>query len=235
MNDIAKADPVGVIERAAAQERAAAFMAALVKAQRLMEPVARDMDNPSTKSRYASHAALDRAARAHYTACGLAVTYDTRPSPKGDLWITILGLLVHENGYLKEYTVDLLADGAGAKGSAVMTRTHAIGSAITYGKRQLLKMMFGLAEAGDKDDDDGNAAGKRQLLNEQELEVIKAVLEDAGCRMEDVARFCKTMKIEGLEQMRRDQIADAMQRIANFKAEYLKRKATGLEDVAKDT
>jgi hypothetical protein len=38
------------------------------------------------------------------------------------------------------------------------------------------------------------------------------------------------MKVEGLEQLRRDQIADAMQRIANHKEEKRKAKATGFTD-----
>ena len=79
MNEIAKTDPIGIIERAQTQERATQFMAALVKAQRDMAPIARDMDNPSTKSRYASLAAVDRAIRPAYTAAGLAPTFDTRP------------------------------------------------------------------------------------------------------------------------------------------------------------
>ena len=210
-------NPVGVIERATAQERMTAFMAALVKAQQAMAPIARDMDNPATKSRYASLAAIDRAIRPHYTKAGLAPTFDTRPSTKGELWITVVCELVHESGYFKEYSVDLLADGAGAKGGAVMTRTHAIGSAITYGKRQLLKMIFNLAEAGDKDDDDGNAAGARDHLTSDEAEVIRAMLVDANCTTDDIIRLCKKHKIESLEQIRRNQINAIKTDIAEFK------------------
>jgi hypothetical protein len=42
-----------------------------------------------------------------------------------------------------------------------MTRTHATGSALTYGKRYLLIAMFNLSIADDADDD-GNAAGGRR-------------------------------------------------------------------------
>jgi hypothetical protein len=191
-------------------------MAALAQAQQEMEPIARDLRNDTTKSKYASLAAVDRAIRPHYTKHGLAPTFDTRPSSKGELWITIVGELGHTGGFSKEYTVDMLADGAGPKGAPVMTRTHAIGSAVTYGKRQLLKMMFNLAEAGD--DDDGQAAG-RSALSADELDIIKAALEDAGCDSNDTNRFLKTMKIAALEDLRRDQIAEAMQKIANHKAE----------------
>ena len=213
-------EPIAVIERAQLQERAAQFMAALVAAQAEMTPIARDLSNAATKSKYASHAAIDRAISPHYTKHGLAPTFNSRPSSKGELWITIVCELVHSSGYYKEYSIDMLADGAGPKGAPVMTRTHAIGSAVTYGKRQLLKMIFNLAEAGE--DDDGNAAGARDLLTAQELDVIKAALEDAGADESDMARFCKTMNVEGLAQLRRDQVADAMTRIAKHKE--LKRK-----------
>jgi hypothetical protein len=49
-------------------------------------------------------------------------------------------------------------DTKGARGGDVMTRTHATGSAYTYGKRYLLIGMFNLSI---DDDDDGNSAGRR--------------------------------------------------------------------------
>ena len=71
------------IERQQEQERAAEFMAALAKAQQAMEPIARDLRNDSTKSKYASLAAVDKAILPHYTAHGLAPSFNTRSSPKG--------------------------------------------------------------------------------------------------------------------------------------------------------
>jgi hypothetical protein len=101
------------IERQQIQERAAQFMVALAQAQQEMEPVLRDMSNDTTRSKYASLASVDRAIRPHYTKHGLAPTFNTRSSPKGEFWITIVCELVHTSGYSKEYSVDMLADGAG--------------------------------------------------------------------------------------------------------------------------
>ena len=230
MNDITKADPIGIIERAQIQERATAFMGALVKAQGGMEPIAKDMRNETTKSRYASLAALDRAIRPHYLAAGLAPTFNTRPSTKGEFWITIVGELVHTSGYYKEYEVDMLADGAGPKGSPVMTRTHAIGSAITYGKRQLLKMMFNLAEAGD--DDDGQAAGKSQVLTTDQLDVVNKAIEDASMDSDDVRRLCKKHKIEGLASLRQHQSKAVLDDICDMKEWIKRQKATGFENAS---
>src|SRR5690606_15862485 len=49
------------------------------------------------------------------------------------------------------------ADGKGAKGGDVMTKTHAAGSAMSYGQRYLLKLIFNVAIG--ENDDDGNSAG----------------------------------------------------------------------------
>ena len=127
---------------------------------------------------------------------------------------------MHTSGYYKEYIIDMLADGAGPKGAAVMTRTHAIGSAVTYGKRQLLKMIFNLAEAGD--DDDGNAASAPALLGEHELEVIKAALEDAQANSDDIEQLYVVMKVKSLEQLSRSEFKIAMNHIAEFKSWKLK-------------
>jgi ribosomal protein L37AE/L43A len=51
------------------------------------------------------------------------------------------------------------ADGKGAKGNDVMTKTHAAGAAGSYGARYLLKGIFNVAIG--ENDDDGNGATPR--------------------------------------------------------------------------
>ena len=70
-----------------------------------------------------------------------------------------MAFLSHERGYKRTFHIDMPADGKGAQGRDVMTRTHATGSAVSYGRRYLLLMIFNIAVGGE--DDDGNAAGKR--------------------------------------------------------------------------
>jgi|SRR6516162_745690 hypothetical protein len=65
----------------ASQLRMTAFMAALVQAQQEMEPIARDMKNDTTRSKYASLAAVDKAIRPHYTKQGLALNPNMLPLP----------------------------------------------------------------------------------------------------------------------------------------------------------
>ena len=68
-------------------------------------------------------------------------------------------------GYTRRYHIDMPADGKGAKGGDVMTRTHATGSAVSYGKRYLLIMIFNLTMGGEYEDD-GNAAGGQKMKDE---------------------------------------------------------------------
>ena len=63
----------------------------------------------------------------------------------------------HVGGHSRAYHVDMPADGKGAKGGDVMTKTHAVGAGMSYGMRYLLKMIFNIAIG--EDDDDGNGAG----------------------------------------------------------------------------
>jgi hypothetical protein len=137
-----------------------AFNAALVRAQSEMSPVVADANNPQTKSRYATYAALDRAIRPHYTAQGLAPSFGTEPLTEAGM-MRVVGILGHLEGFARRYQIDMPIDTKGARGGDVMTRTHATGSALTYGKRYLLIAMFNLS-ISDSEDDDGNAAGGRR-------------------------------------------------------------------------
>jgi hypothetical protein len=153
------------------------WSAAFVAAQAEMEPIKKDANNPQTRSRYASFEALDRALRPIYTKHGFAPTFDTEASDKPD-HIRVVMDLIHIGGYSRRYQVDMPADGKGAKGGDVMTKTHAAGSAFTYGKRYVFGNAFNVATT-DKDDD-GNAAGRdfvTTITNEQAKELETLIVE----------------------------------------------------------
>lgn len=62
---------------------------ALTAAQAAMRPVATDMENSQTKSRYASYAALDRVLRPIYTNAGFSLTFNTAPgAPEAHVRVT---------------------------------------------------------------------------------------------------------------------------------------------------
>jgi len=157
--DLDKMDRLlAMFERLKATAAESAFNDAMAQAQAEMEPIKKDCDNPQTRSRYASYAALDRAVRPIYSRHGFGLSFNTvRPRNAVD---TDIGVVCYATakGHTRLYEIDMPADGKGAKGGDVMTRTHATGSGVSYGMRYLLKMIFNLST----EDDDGNAAGGRR-------------------------------------------------------------------------
>ncbi len=154
--DVAKMERLlDMAEKVHARKAEAEYDAAMNAAQGEMRPVANDSDNPQTRSRYASYGALDKALRPIYTAHGFSLSFGTA-SPGVDR-VTVKCRISHCGGHTERVEIDMPADGKGAKGGDVMTKTHATGSAVSYGMRYLLKMIFNVATG--EYDDDGNAAG----------------------------------------------------------------------------
>ena len=118
-----------------------------------MVPIVADAVNSQIGNRYATYAALDKAVRPIYTAHGLRVTFTTGERST-DIAVEVSAYLCG-HGHGRRYSIVMPADGKGARGGDVMTRTHAAASAISYGMRYLSVMIWNLAI--DKDDD-GNGA-----------------------------------------------------------------------------
>ena len=138
-----------------AEQAEQAFNDSMNLAQMEMRAVSADASNPSTKSRYASFAALDRAIRPIYTKHGFGLSFNTEETSSNEIVRVVC--YVTCKGHNRKYQADMPADGKGARGGDVMTKTHAAGSAMSYGQRYILKMVFNIAV---ESDDDGNAAGK---------------------------------------------------------------------------
>lgn len=129
-----------------------AFNAAMSRAQSEMGRVSADAANQQTRSTYATYAALDKAIRPIYTKHGFSISFNEgEGAPEGHARILAY---VSCGGHTRTYKLDMPNDGKGAKGGDVMTKTHATGSAHTYGRRYLLKDIFNIAIG--ENDDDGN-------------------------------------------------------------------------------
>jgi len=152
---------IDVIERLSAlQERAQdrdaemQFNEAMNAAQAELGRIAPDLTNPQTHSKYASYAALDRKIRPIYTRHGFSLSFDSGDSPLADT-VRVTCFVSHRAGHTRKYTgPPMPADGKGAKGGDVMTKTHATGAAMSYGARYLLKYIFNIAVG--EEDTDGN-------------------------------------------------------------------------------
>ena len=194
------------------REARRSFDAAMTAAQADMRPVATDSNNPQTKSKYASYFALDKAIRPIYTKHGFSPTFNTGDATDASS-VRVLCSVSHRDGHVREYHLDMPADGKGAKGGDVMTKTHATGSAITYGRRYLLTMIFNIAVG----DDDGNTAGGETISEEQATELEKLIKDTGG----DVVKFCEFAKVGALVEIgaaRFEAAKDAINRAAKARA-----------------
>jgi hypothetical protein len=120
--------------------------------QREMQPVRTNAENPETHSKYATYKQLDNALRPIYSKFGFSISFSTTDCPIPE-YVRVLAY-VSRGGYTRTYQCDISSDGKGPKGGAVMSKTHASGSAMSYGMRYLLKMIWNVSVG--EDDDDGN-------------------------------------------------------------------------------
>lgn len=173
-----------------------AFTAAFPLAQAEMEPVRKDAK--SDKGKYATHLALDSAIRPAYTKHGFGVSFDSADSPLQD-HVRLLCILMHTSGYERTYHLDVPADGKGAKGNDVMTKTHAVGSATTYGKRYLLGMVWNIA-VHDRADDDGKAASDTgETVSDAQIAALQKLVAEIGG---EEKAFLTYAKVESWDEIR---------------------------------
>lgn len=148
------------------------FNRAMNRAQARIRRIAADAENSQTRSRYATYQQLDRALRPIYSEDGFSLSFDTG-DPPAELTVRVVCYVSHEAGHTRTYHADIPADGKGAKGGDVMTKTHATGSAMSYGMRYLLKMIFNVAIG--ENDDDGNSAGAAKITEAQVTDIEQRV------------------------------------------------------------
>lgn len=145
---------MAMYERVQAKNAEGEFTSALAKVQSQISRILPNKINKQTSSKYATYTSLDKILRPLYIDAGFSLSFDTGPSAPDML--NVLCHVSHKAGHTRTYSAPIPADGKGAKGGEVMTRTHATGSAMTYGMRYLLKLIFNLPIG---EDDDGNGAG----------------------------------------------------------------------------
>jgi hypothetical protein len=175
-------------ERALARDAETAFNGAMAAAQSEMRHVAADANNPQTKSKYATYAALDAKVRPIYSKHGFSISFDTgEGAPEGCIRIVCFVAL---GGHSRAYHIDMPADGKGAKGGDVMTKTHATGAGVTYGRRYLLGMIFNLVIGEDTDGNMPPDAG--DFISQAQVATLVALSDEVNA---DKAKFCAYFKV----------------------------------------
>lgn len=121
--------------------------AALVKAQRAFQPALKDKTNPAFRSKYADLGACIEAVQDALNGAGIALLQQTKEDATG---VTVETIFLHESG-------ESWASGP-LHVPAAKQDPQGYGSALTYARRYSLMAACGIAP----EDDDGNAASKRQ-------------------------------------------------------------------------
>jgi hypothetical protein len=198
-----------------AMEAERTYDAAMTEAQTSMRPIAVNADNPQTRSKYADYYALDSALRPIYTSHGFSLSFGTADgAPAGEVRVTCR--VAHKAGHRQVVHLDMPADGKGAKGGDVMTKTHATGAAITYGRRYLLGMIFNIAITKD---DDGNGASRQKIVEgsatvtPDEFIFIRDLIEETAA---DEKLVLKAVNAQTLETMTQKQYREAVTRLQSW-------------------
>lgn len=186
---------IDVIERLAAlQEKAQArdaeiqFNEAMNKAQSEIGRIAPDKTNTQTNSKWATYAKLDSVLRPIYVRHGFSLSFNSGDSPLPET-VRVTCFVSHRGGHTREYTAPPIpSDGKGAKGGDVMTKTHAAGSAMSYGARYLLKYIFNVAIG--EEDTDGNSNGElaeqiEWMMNARNPDELKKLYKNAYEKFEE--------------------------------------------------
>lgn len=175
------------------QDAEEAFNQSMVECQHDMRPVEADANNPQTHSNYATLYALDKKMRPVYSRHGFALSFDTTDCPvEGHMRVLCY---VSRGLFTRRYQYDVAVDTKGPKGNDVMTKTHAGGSAFSYGKRYLELAIFNVTIGKD---DDGNRAGGHDAepyISQVQVDELIELADDGGA---DKVAFCRLMKVDGI-------------------------------------
>lgn len=155
----------------------------------------------TTKYNHASLANVTKKINAELSKHGLSASWAI--SQNGT--VTVTCKITHERGYSEMTSLSASADTSGSKNPI-----QAIGSTITYLERYTLLALTGLAT--NEMEDDGR--GSTDKISAEEAESILENLQAIGS---DVVKFLAYMKVEKLEDIRKDDLKKAMNAIETAK------------------
>lgn len=193
---------IALKERIDATNAKKAFDAAVAQAKATIPPAEKNATGHNNK-RYADFFAYAKVVDPIISALGLSYRFRTTQTDR----ITVTCVLTHDGGHSEENSLSGPADASGSKNAI-----QAIGSTLTYLQRYTLVQALGLAASGD---DDGNAAGAGELIDAEQVAVIRVLLDET---QSDTAKFCQVMKVDGLPSIPASKFKDAVAKLNAKKA-----------------
>ena len=172
-------------ERISDQQRTAEFMSAMSRLQSKLPHInkqGRIIVKGTERSRYARIEDIDRAIRPLLAEEGFAFSFDS-DSSDGKIF-KLSCKLSHRDGHSETKYLVLPLDK-----SDYRSDVQSIGSTVSYGKRQLIKMHLNLIEEGE---DDGGQGGAEPITENQTRDLLALMGEVKA----DVPRFLKFMGVD---------------------------------------
>jgi len=164
-------------QKAEAQRAKAAFLADFALLQSELPAATRNGTGHNQK-KYARFEDVVAALRPHLASHGFSLSHRVKTDSN---IIRVTGILGHRDGHTEETEMTLPPDTSGGK-----TPVHALGSAISYGKRYVSLTLTGIAT---EDDDDGKAAGAGAFITDDQQSSLRALVDDTASDMGQFLQF----------------------------------------------
>jgi hypothetical protein len=185
-----------------------AYHAAMAQAQSEMPVVPKMARNAQTNSDYAKYEHILRYCSPISTKHGFAPSFHQEDAGK-EGYVRLVIDIMHKDGHVEHQHADIPIDDKGIKGNVNKTPTHAWRSSITYGKTTLYCNAFNISTADDVDDD-GNGAGGVVFIEGEELEKIKAILEETSSDLGEFLKYIGAESIDKIPQSLRPKVQQAL-------------------------
>ncbi len=188
--DVAKMERLLALhEKIMADQRKTAFVAALSRLQAKVPQIEKDgriIVKGQERSRYARLETIDEVIRPLTTEEGFAFSFDTQ-SQDGKLFV-ISARLSHKDGHSETKSLVLPIDK-----SDYRSDVQSIGSTVSYGRRQLIKLHLNIIERSE--DTDGTSLDP---ISAEQVKELNTMIVDSKA---DRARFLLYMNVKTLEEI----------------------------------
>ena len=171
-----------------------AFDAAVSEAKGAIPAIVKNRSGHNNK-RYADFAAIASVVDPIITQFGLSYRFRTEQTDR----ISVTCILSHKDGHSEQTTLAGPPDASGSKNAI-----QAIGSTLTYLQRYTLVQALGIAVA---EDDDGAAAGTGETITDEQMQTLRALIDDVDA---DLVKFCQYLKVEALADLPASQFKRAV-------------------------
>lgn len=185
---------MAMYERMTDRQAEGFFNDALKLAQEEMPRVLKDKENDHTQSKYTTLEALNKAVVPIITKHGFSLSFGTADSPL-EKHYRVTCRVSHSGGYSRDYHADVPADMTGPSGKLNKTATHGFGSAVSYGRRYLMLLIFNISTT--EKDDDGNSAGGG-FITEEQVEILSELIKETKA---DLTKFLKYIGANALYEI----------------------------------